>query len=171
MQFVLNRQPGVTMLQPWSLWIRQSVQLCSRHDIPTMVSFLSVRYEWQSGTLHGVLLLWSIHFKIWLVVWFKMPSCTSQWCRAVTCIFVGHLSAWTNLVIPLWPLRATRLFCPQTCHQLEAFFGLFAPIFFPTEPDARCSGWTSWNSDCVYIGISACGIKHHTTFNTAHSTI
>ncbi len=134
---------------------------------------LFVRFEQQSGTWRGVLLLWSIHFKIWVVVWFKMHSCTSLWYRAVTCIFVAHLSAWTNLVALLWPRLAKRLFCPQTCHWLEAFLFvcsyvlLMAPFWLNWS---FCSEWTSQKSECVYIGISTSGIKHHTTFKVAQIT-
>lgn len=53
-------------------------------------------------------------FKIWLV-WFKLP--TLPFTSLLTCYIVrGRLSTWTNRVVPPWPLPATRLFWPPTCH-------------------------------------------------------
>lgn len=110
--------------------------------------FFSVRFERQSGTWYGVLLLWSIHFKIWLVVWFKMHSCTSLWYRAVTCIFVGHLSARTNLVVLLWPRLAKKAFLSTNLSLTGSlfvcscifFFLLVAPFWLNWS---HCSEWTS----------------------------
>lgn len=101
-----------------------------------MSSFICL--EWHSGTWHGVFPPRSIPFKIWLA-WFRTPPAPAPLLHitvVLTCYIIGgQLSAWTNLVVLLWPLLATRLFCPQTCHWLRAssfdcsnFFS--SPFFF-----------------------------------------
>ena len=123
--------------------------------------------------------LWSIHFKICLFQG-ALPHITV----VLSCYldFRGpSVSLNKSRRSTVWPLRATRLFCPQTCHRLEAlfffpfvclfvcsyFFSLVAPFWLNWS---HRSEWTSQNSGCVYIGISTSGIKHHTAFRVAQIT-
>lgn len=174
-QFILNCHPAVTVLQhkPWSLWTRRRFPLCNGDDIPTVASSHSLwATEWN--------LAWCFCCcgpSILRFVCFRKPSCTSRWYWAVTWIFAGHRSAWTNLVVLLCdlsgqqgfsvhkPVTDWKLFfsvCLFVC--LFIFISLMAPFWLNWS---HCSEWTSQNSGCVYIGISTSGIKHHNAFRVA----